>query len=116
MTMPDRAPSHAGLAAAALTLLAIASSMGCLSFSFGGRQQPAEDPSVLAQSGSVTVPKGQVKDVFYPVPYPSPPNLELDDSFHHYVVIDQQADHFRVRNDSGAWDVKWTARGVRAVQ
>jgi hypothetical protein len=87
-------------------------SMGCLSLNIGGWSQKADDPSVVAQTGSTAIPKGQEATVYYPKPYASPPNLELDDTFRNYKIIEQKADCFRVRNESGTWDLKWTARGV----
>jgi hypothetical protein len=72
-------------------------SLGCLSLNFGGWSHKADDPSVLAQTGSVPIPKGQEVTVYYPKPYASPPNLELDDTFHSYKIIEQKADCFRVR-------------------
>lgn len=90
----------------------LASGAGCLSISLGGWRQH-EDPNVLKQTGSVSIPRGEIREVYYPVPYPSPPNLEIDDSFHHYTILEQKADHFRIRNDNGSWHVTWTARGVR---
>jgi hypothetical protein len=87
-------------------------SMGCLALNFGGWSQKADDPSVLMQTGSTPIPKGQEATVYYPKPYASPPNLELDDTFHSYKIVEQRADCFRVRNDSGTWVLNWTARGV----
>lgn len=92
-------------------------SMGCLSLSFGNwTSHTNEDPSVLSQTGNARVAKGQIADIYYPVPYVSAPNVELDDMFHNYEIVEQKADHFRVRNKSGTFDVKWTARGVRTGQ
>jgi len=92
-------------------------SMGCLSLNFGNwTSHNNEDPSVLSQTGSARVTKGQIADIYYPVPYASAPNVELDDMFHNYEIVEQKADHFRVRNNSGSWDVKWTARGMRVAQ
>ena len=93
---------------------------GCLSFSIGGNHSTHsnEDPAVLAQSGTVTIPAGPVHDVYYPIPYASPPNLELDDPLHACEIVEQKADHFRVRINgvAGSAAVKWNASGVRLVQ
>jgi hypothetical protein len=86
--------------------------MGCLSLNFGGHSSKADDPAVLTQTGSATIPRGQEAVVYYPKPYTSPPNLETDDSFHNYKIVEQKPECFRVRNEGGAWDLKWTARGV----
>jgi hypothetical protein len=95
--------------AAAVCLMA---SMGCLALNFGTWSTHTEDASVVSQTGSVTIAKGQEATVYYPKAYASPPNLELDDTWHSYKIIEQKADCFRVRNDSGTWALNWTARGV----
>lgn len=93
-------------------IVALVSSMGCLNLQFGGKSSTTEDPSVVPQTSSITIPKGQELTVYYPKPYASPPNLELDNSSQNCKIIEQRADHFRVRNDGTTLEVKWTARGV----
>jgi hypothetical protein len=91
---------------------------GCICLAFGGREQrDSEEP--FTQNGKVMVQQGQELDVYYPVPYASPPNLQIDDTLNVHVIVDQQADHFRLRNagfaKASAWPgVEWTARGMRA--
>jgi hypothetical protein len=95
--------------------------LGCMSFSIGERhiEAPA-DGSALVQNGEVRVPSGMEQDVYYPIPFACPPNLVIDDCVHEYAIIDQRADHFRIRNlrkagvMGDALEVEWTARGLRA--
>jgi hypothetical protein len=51
------------------------------------------------------------QDVFYPVPYISPPNLVVHDSFSCVMVTEQKPDRFRVKAN-GPVDFTWKARGV----
>jgi hypothetical protein len=99
-------------------LVLLATFLGCMSFSIGGGNTEIRDSSdgTLKQSGSAKVPGDGELDVYFPTPYTSNPNLETGDDFDHCVVVQQYPDHFRVKNSSAlAEDVKWTARGVRAV-
>jgi hypothetical protein len=90
--------------------------LGCMSFSFGGHYDVPPDGEVLTQKGQVTVKGGCEQDVYYPVPYASPPNLDANDTFDHAELLEQRADHFRVRNTSAlAICVNWKARGVRCL-
>jgi hypothetical protein len=112
-TAPARPGRRLRVASCMVAFIACALlSMGCLSLNFGARSPKEDDPSVLSQTGSVPVAKGQEVTVYYPKPYGSPPNLQTDDSVHGYQIVEQKADCFRVRNDNSAWDLKWTARGV----
>jgi hypothetical protein len=105
---------------AALLLLPTLTS-GCLFLAFGGaKQRDSEDPSLFTQTGKAMVQAGEEFDVYYPVPFASPPNLEIkNNGLHAHVVVDQKADHFRVRNNGRAAEafgrppIDWTARGVR---
>jgi hypothetical protein len=95
-----------------LSLLALF--LGCMSLSIGGGNCDAD---VLDQSGKVCLKRGEVQDVYYPIPYASPPNLELDwmdaDACE---ILDQKADHFRIVINKGScpFGVTWKARGVKA--
>jgi hypothetical protein len=92
--------------------------LGCMSLSFGERTEVvrAEDATLL-QKGEVTVPPGQAQIVYYPIPYPHPPNLTISDTFgfDHPTVVEQAPDHFLVRNNDHnfARTVTWRAKGVR---
>jgi hypothetical protein len=87
--------------AAGLTLLVIA--LGCMSFSIERPEHVTYvgNDAVLEQKGEVTIHSGQIVDVYYPIPYGSPPNLTIDDSFHHYEVIDQKPDFFPAEKQGG---------------
>jgi hypothetical protein len=78
--------------------------------------------SALGQpEGDLFIQKGQVhlkpwceQDVFYAVPYAGPPNLELGNDCDDFEIIEQKADHFRIRNRGFfRTAAEWTARGVR---
>jgi hypothetical protein len=129
------------LAACALTTLAIV--VGCMSFSVGGRNEivscdadlppNAASGDLLEQHGRLTLAPGAEQDVYYPVPYVSPPNLTLgppplpdganwgtmsfgDDEVKHFEIVLQRRDRFRVRN-TGLFErsVGWRAKGLRLV-
>lgn len=105
----------AGLFAGTLLLVIL---LGCMSISIGGKHMicPPEEEGGCMQQGETRMPPHGEMDVYYPVPFASPPNLELDD-VRDVVVLDQKADHFRVRYDGPfpSNSIKWKARGTRAV-
>src|ERR1700677_3056545 len=77
-----------------------------------------DGPPARIERGVVTLQPAQELDVFYPVPFVSPPNLQVESEFasQTFVVLEQKADHFRVRNESSfGFPIKltWNARGVR---
>jgi hypothetical protein len=98
--------------------------LGCMSFTFGGRQELVgqfDDPSCFRQGGRLTIQAGHEIDVYYAIPYQSPPNLVLDDEsagprLKSCEIREQFPDHFRVRNP-GIFpvEVAWTARGMRSM-
>jgi hypothetical protein len=91
--------------------------LGCMSLSFGGLSigGRTEADGTLCQEGDVKLRVGQEQDVFYPIPYASPPNVELSGDMDHCEIVDQKADHFRIRNPSGGQACPhWHARGVKA--
>jgi hypothetical protein len=87
--------------------------LGCMSI--GGRTEyVTHDDHSSTQSGQATLRGGQELEVYYPAPYAHPPNLELEKGAEDSaVVVEQKADHFRVKN-TGLWSrtVSWKARGV----
>jgi hypothetical protein len=94
--------------------------LGCMSFSIGERcveSPPGTTP--LVQEGEVRVQLGTEQDVYYPIPYASPPNLTIDDLMNECMIVSQEADHFRIRNDGkanmrwGSVPIKWKARGLK---
>jgi hypothetical protein len=98
----------------ALALLLPILATGCFCLSIGGSEKGTSEDGIVKQSGKIELDRGRELDVYYPIPYASTPNLELDDWFNNYRIIEQKADHFRVKNVGGAFGVEWTARGVRA--
>jgi hypothetical protein len=102
-------------------LLFVGFSLGCMSFSIGGRTQVVPPPADSTaredgvQRGKAFVPAGQEMTVYYPTPYTSTPNLEFEESDNkrNFQIVDQKPDHFRVKNLS-PWsaDVPWKARGI----
>jgi hypothetical protein len=104
----------AGVAAGALILVII---LGCMSIAIGNRS--TEESSItpegtLVQTGEAMVQDHDTETVYYPVPYISPPNLEISSSFDDCVVVEQAGDHFRVKNPSAfCRKVTWKARGLR---
>jgi hypothetical protein len=92
--------------------------LSCMSFSIGDRS--AESPpgtNPLVQEGEVTVLPGTEQDVYYPIPYASPPNLTIKDFAKECEIVAQEPDHFRIANANGThggfFEVKWKARGLR---
>jgi hypothetical protein len=102
-------PRLATLAAGVLLCLVV---LGCMSISFGGKSVCCTDPQgPLEQKGELCLEAQGEIDVYYPLPYASPPNLTVDGPLHRVAVLDQKPDHFRV---AGPGKLKWVARGVRA--
>jgi hypothetical protein len=106
------------IAASVLAIL-LAIFLGCMSINIGWPVAETGSEDVLVQKGTLH-PTGMLEqDIFYPIPYASPPNLTFDEMFHHdFVVVDQQPDHFRVRfvKDrplSNLLGVDWTAKGMK---
>ncbi|MFO0843671.1 MAG: hypothetical protein U0797_14950 [Gemmataceae bacterium] len=108
-------------AAGAVSLAALAVIfLGCMSLSFGGRNYTTQlvEDEVLCQEGTVSFRSCDERAVYYPIPYASPPNLDVKTAFGDVVLLDQKPDHFRVAWKGsgptfGADQVKWKAKGVR---
>jgi hypothetical protein len=73
----------------------------------------------LKQEGQVQVPKEGL-EVYYPVPYESPPNLTFAAQMPgfvplEHVVVEQKADHFKLRikdgDESHGFVITWKAEG-----
>jgi hypothetical protein len=128
--MPGRllVSRFAGIVAAVAILVIFA---GCMSLQFGGGETheevvnaPPETPvsylpgdGILEQGGTETVGDGHaVLDVYYPMPYVSPPHLTVSSTFDEVKIIDQRRDHFRVKN-TGSFkrNFDWRAKGVKVV-
>jgi hypothetical protein len=73
---------------------------------------------VFTQEGGATLPARCEQDVYYPVAFASPPNLEIEDDglFQRCEIIEQRADRFRVWNPTFlSRSLSWTARGVQCA-
>jgi hypothetical protein len=105
---------------------------GCMSLQFGGGETreevvnspPPETPvsyvpgyGLLEQTGTETVGAGHsVLDVYYAIPYVSPPHLTISSTFDEAKVIEQRRDHFRVKNTGAfARSFHWKANGVKVL-
>jgi hypothetical protein len=99
-------------AVAASIMLAII--MGCMSLSMSIGCKTGPD-GTTCQEGKVSVEDGQELDVYYPIPYASPPNLEISGDSESYQIIEQKADHFRIRNQcvNRRYQWNWKARGSK---
>jgi hypothetical protein len=96
--------------------------LGCMSFSVGGRVYQSTAPEGRAdgdlyiQEGDARLHCGEERDVYYPIPFLHPPNLELESDFDRCEILEQKEDHFRARLRGGLprfADVHWKARGLR---
>jgi hypothetical protein len=99
-------------------LLLVGSALGCMSLSIGERTEVVSpDAGCCVQSGKVHLRPGELLMVYYPIPYPSPPNLVVDndrDPWGECHVIEQRPDGFQVKNQGVfAHDVRWTTRGLK---
>jgi len=94
--------------------LFLAICLGCMSLNFGGRTEVmTREDGPGPQGGKVRLACGEELDVYYPLPYVSPPNLETERSSDDVRVVEQRADHFRIQNTSlFSRELTWTARGV----
>jgi hypothetical protein len=95
--------------------------LGCMSFTIGGRTYEHDaytncyEDGLYVQRGKIRIPANSEQDVYYPVAYEHPPNVVLEDDHDDCAVIDQQADHFRVRNNGLFREtLSWCARGTRS--
>jgi hypothetical protein len=91
--------------------------LGCMSISFGGRTVEIHDDGLLVQEGEDYVKEGTTQTVYYPIPYASTPNLEIDDVCDKIEVEEQAFDHFRIRGvpsvNQNASPVEWKANSLR---
>ena len=84
--------------------------LGCKS----DNKAPPPPVDELRQSGATPLPPDAEMDVYYPVPYISPPSLIIESR--HCEVTLQANDHFRVRTHHYfRGTLFWKARGVRLI-
>lgn len=101
-----------GVVAGALMLLIF---LGCMSLSIKIGCKPEPD-GTTCQEGKVYLRQGQEVDVYYPVPYASPPNLELSGDSDNCEIIEQKADYFHIRYKGSIYaKPHWKARGQKCL-
>jgi hypothetical protein len=101
-----------GATAAAISALIF---LGCLSLSFD-RHYPGEhaEEGIMCHHGEVRLAAGAEEVVYYPLPFASPPNLELTSQFNWCELVKQCEDRFIVRNTSSfQLTAEWKARGPK---
>jgi hypothetical protein len=108
-----RARLFAGLGIA----IFIGFSLGCMNLSFGGRTEVVtkESDSIAdgVQRGKAYADYGQEVVIYYPIPYASPPNLEIENDGKRYLhIVEQKPDCFKVKNNHVGVEIAWKARGV----
>lgn len=114
-----------------------ASTLGCMSLSFGERKEvvsppvpvpplvpvpaPLSDDGPITQTGGQQIAPGDEVTIYYPMPFQSPPNLVISENSGGpsptcYYLIDQKADCFRIRNATATTcRFPWTARGLKQI-
>jgi len=102
---------------AAIALLLIF--LGCMNIEIGkfgsSSSGTTESDGTFCQEGEATIAPGVIREVYYPVPYGHPPNLEVGDTFHYCQLVSERENSFSVRNDSThSVTVSWKARGLKA--
>jgi hypothetical protein len=87
----------------------------------GGAAMEAMRP--FQQSGTFQSEAGQQGQVNFPIPYASPPNVELSGNSSRTIISECTATGFKWKNNAGpngpSWDsgeVKWRSKGIRATQ
>jgi hypothetical protein len=116
--MSRRWTQRTGGAAALAAIAAIL--LGCMNLSIAERTVHSsgclQEGDLLCQEGKASLSAGERRQIFYPLPYSSPPNLELN-AEDEVELEDQKPDHFVVHNKpltvSKTRCLTWKARGVR---
>ncbi len=86
--------------------------LGCMCFNIGSQ---FTIPETFEQEGQVTVPANCEMDVFYPIPYATPPNLTFENGHNDCFLVEQKNNHFRIfnKNVTKARTIDWKANGQR---
>src|SRR5947209_430843 len=90
----------------AVAIIAIVT--GCMSLQIGGRtshhvtSESIGEDGVFTEQGVAHLKGSGDMDVYYPVPFQHPPNLELTDDSDRCDIVEQKEDHFRLHNPH-AW-------------
>ena len=113
----------AGAVAACLSAVI---AFGCMGIAIGNRTAEetkaccspgVDDSGALMQEGKIHIRPGSEKLIYYPIPYASPPNLEIEDTCDYCDVIEEKENCFRVRFHDNFTTTQqtlcWKARGVR---
>lgn len=78
--------------------------------------EAVSEEGIAVQTGKITIPVRAFMDVYYPVPFASPPSLKVSDRWGNCKIIIQAANHFRILSFSDSpLTVEWTARGPKGV-
>lgn len=120
-TPPERVRvARAGVLAAVALALGVGVGIGFVVGRAGRPASPPPDPEPLVQAGDLTPPvapdgsgwRGPV-EVFYPVPYASPPELTFPVAPRSFRVKEQRADGFKVEITECETDrtPSWHAKG-----
>jgi hypothetical protein len=113
MNPQDRAVCVYRRITAALSTLLTLILLGCMCPVIVGERFKKKDDETLCQTGEVRLSSGE-QDVYYPVPFASTPNLELDPGMF-VQILDQKPDHFRIGSSVSLGNVDWKARGIRSL-
>jgi hypothetical protein len=116
-----------GKTAACLAVaLSAAIVLGCMSLSFGSKEGDvvkvcAVESETFEQVGRIQVRSSPLDQTYYyPVPFASRPNLEIDDPYNMCEVVEQKEDCFKVKFHANVTSstqyLAWKARGVRVHQ
>jgi hypothetical protein len=95
--------------------LCVALVSGCMNICVD-RSWCVSDEALCKQNGSFTLKGGEELDVYYPLPYSSPPNVTVKATFHedNFALIGQYPDHFRVKNTGHfGREMTWESKGLR---
>jgi hypothetical protein len=108
-----------------LLLVGCLAFLGCIGVSFErGRRvvpppepppaTPSTKPEILTQSGKLVLLAGQIREVYYPVPYYSQPVLKVSGPSQSFTILEQQKDRFKITatlRETDSLYVEWESRG-----
>jgi hypothetical protein len=87
----------------------------------GLRAPPSSIPTTFEQTGSFYSEQDREGTEFFPIPYDSPPHIELSETGPNYptIILECTAKSFKWRNTSRIHDsgsVTWKAKGIRSAR
>jgi hypothetical protein len=116
ITLPPPPPRHSLVITLIASAIVAALVAGVLTLGLQAFLGNVARTQTLTQQGTVTVTHDQKDgvDVYYAVPYVSPPNLTLGNGTGLVVIVEQKPDHFKLRaaDTTIRSDVSWKAEGV----